>query len=153
MLVKKVTKFSPQFSCYLHFLVLFFPSNPNSTLLSKQLSHVPCPGTLFRPAEDYKRCCREDKACFTAAWLFCGAISKYSHFIWIIYTDRRIDRHLHKYTQHGCILSYTGRTSEPGRIYHLKNEYSQAHQHCKHKHRDCSQYNSAEGPTCSALTD
>lgn len=39
------------------------------------------------------------------------------------------DRHIHKYTQHGCILSYTGRTSEPGRIYHLKNEYSQAHHH------------------------
>lgn len=85
-LVKNITKFSPQFSCYLYFLVLFFPSNPNSALLPRQPSNsLEHNLSLQRTAKGVV----EKTTCFTAAWLFCGGTSKYSHSTWIIYADRQ----------------------------------------------------------------
>lgn len=63
------------------------------------------------------------------------------------------DRHLHKYTQHGCIVSYIGRTSEPSKIYHLKNKTPQLITFVSTSTVTAVSLSLYKGPTCSALTD
>lgn len=136
-----------------------FPSNPNSALLPRQQSralehHLGLQRTARGVIEETRLVLQQ---------LGCSVEEHQNTPILHKFTQR--DRHLHKYTERGCILSYTGRTSEPGRVYHLKNEYSQAHHLCKLAAESLSLYRGThmscpdrlrcgrQGPnTCQAVT-